>query len=115
MNKKHKADTLGFVYSTAPEFKFENEAQPENKTIPAEKQKLIIQLDNKRRAGKTVTLIAGFKGTIHDMEALCKNLKNVCGTGGSVKDEVIIIQGDNREKILKWLQQNDYMLTKKLQ
>ncbi len=113
MSKKHKPDTFGLVYSTEPNFKFEHEAEPERETLSADKQKLIIKLDNKHRAGKTVTLVAGFKGTLNDTEEFCKNLKSLCGTGGSVKHEGIIIQGNNCDKILKWLHQNGYVLSKK--
>ena len=60
----------------------------------------------KHRAGKAVTLIENFIGTISDLEELGKKLKTFCGTGGSVKDGEIIIQGDNREKIVQWLQKN---------
>ncbi len=74
-------------------------------------QKLLVLLDKKQRAGKVVTLVEGFEGP--GIEALGKQLKNACGTGGSVKDGQIIIQGDNREKILQWLLKNGYTASKK--
>ncbi|MEP6513011.1 MAG: translation initiation factor [Parafilimonas sp.] len=114
MNKKYKADSGGFVYSTNPDFKFEHEDDAEKITLPDNQQKLKIKLETKHRAGKAVTIVEGFEGTFNDMEVLCKNLKNYCGTGGSVKDKQIIIQGDNRDKILQWLQKNGYRLSKKI-
>jgi translation initiation factor 1 len=114
MNRKNKPDTRGFVYSTDPNFSFQPEANEEQKTLPAPQQKLRIRLETKQRGGKVVSLITGFIGMNNDLEELGKKLKNFCGTGGSVKDAEIIIQGDQREKILQWLLKNDYKQTKKV-
>jgi translation initiation factor 1 len=97
----------GLVYSTNPSFKIEDEVE-EQQTLSAEKQKLKITLDKKHRAGKVVTLITGFVGTQKDAEELGKKLKSFCGTGGSVKDGEIIVQGDNSQKVKQWLQKNNY-------
>ena len=114
MNKKNKLDSLGFVYSTDPGFHFENDNSPGQETLPASQQKLKIRLDTKHRRGKTVTLIEGFIGTINDLEQLGKTIKNYCGTGGSTKDSEIIVQGDQRDKVLQWLIKNGYRITKKI-
>jgi len=111
MNKKQKGDKHGFVYSTDPNFRFESEEAP-TETLPPVKQKLRIRLETKHRGGKAVTLITGFVGTEEDLQDLGKKLKNFCGTGGSAKDSEIIIQGDQREKVLQWLQKNGYTNTK---
>jgi translation initiation factor 1 len=113
MSKKNKPDNRGFVYSTDPGFKFEEE-QGSTVTLPATQQKLRIWLDTKHRAGKAVTLITGFIGKPEDLEELGKKLKSFCGTGGSAKDSEIIIQGDQRDKVLQWLIKNDYRQTKKV-
>ena len=55
MTKKNIPDTRGFVYSTNPDFKFENE-QETGETLSPDQQKLKIKLDTKHRAGKAVTL-----------------------------------------------------------
>ena len=102
------------VYSTDPNFKQPEENAEEQETIEPAQQKLKIRLDTKHRAGKAVTLVEGFIGTLADLEELGKKLKSFCGTGGSVKDGEIIVQGDNREKILQWLQKNGYKLSKKI-
>lgn len=112
MSKKNKPDNNGFVFSTNPNFKFEEEEQT-IETIAPNQQKLRIWLDTKKRAGKAVTLITGFVGTENDLEDLGKKLKNFCGTGGSAKDHEIIIQGDQREKVLQWLLKNGYNNSKK--
>jgi translation initiation factor 1 len=114
MGKKNRADNRGIIYSTDPNFQFEHDDAQEHETLPASQQKLKIRLDTKHRAGKAVTLIEGFIGTVNDIEQLGKSLKNYCGTGGSVKDFEIIVQGDQRDKILQWLLKNGYMQSKKI-
>ena len=114
MSKKKIQSFSGLVYSTDPNFKLPDENHEEQETIASSEQKLKIRLDTKHRAGKAVTLVEGFIGTTADIEELGKKLKSFCGTGGSVKDGEIIVQGDNREKILQWLQKNGYKSSKKL-
>lgn len=113
MSKKIKPDSRGFVFSTDPNFKFEEE-QDNAATLPAAQQKLKIRLDTKHRAGKAVTLVEGFVGAEDDLQELGKKLKSFCGTGGSAKDGEIIVQGDQRDKVLQWLQKNGYKLSKKI-
>ena len=113
MSKKKIQSLGGLVYSTDPDFKLHEENFEEPETLEPSLQKLKIRLDTKHRAGKAVTLIENFIGTISDLEELGKKLKTFCGTGGSVKDGEIIIQGDNRDRILQWLQKNGYKSAKK--
>ncbi len=114
MNKKNKPDSRGFVYSTDPGFSFEHTEDPLLETLPPQQQKLKIMLDKRHRAGKAVTLVEGFAGKNEDLEDLGKKLKNFCGTGGSAKDGQIIVQGDQREKVLQWLLKNNYKNTRKI-
>ncbi|MBV7533648.1 translation initiation factor [Chitinophaga sp. sic0106] len=111
MSKK-KANNSGIVYSTDPNFSLEPEPQEEQETLAPANQMLKVKLDTKQRAGKVVTIVDGFAGKEEDLEKLGKELKTKCGTGGSVKDGIILIQGDYREKILKWLQDWGYKKTK---
>ena len=104
---KKRPDSKGFVYSTDPNFRFEEENENSETLSPAQ-QKLKIKLDTKHRAGKAVTLIGGFIGRDGDLQDLGKKLKTFCGTGGSAKDGEIIIQGDQRDKVLQWLKKNGY-------
>lgn len=111
---KNKIQSLsGLVYSTDPNFKLEDDSPEQVDTAAPAAQPLRIMLDKKQRAGKSVTLVTGFVGADADLEDLGKKLKSFCGTGGSVKMGEIIVQGDNREKILQWLQKNGYKLAKK--
>lgn len=109
---KNKIGTMSIVYSTDPAFKLEAEEQHAFTLAPAQ-QKLRVKLETKQRAGKAVTLVEGFEGSAADAEALGKKLKSFCGTGGSVKEGEILVQGDNREKVLGWLIKNGYTQTKK--
>lgn len=111
--KKQKPGSNGFVYSTDPGFKFEEE-QDNIVTLSPAQQRLKVRLDTKHRAGKAVTLVEGFTGTDNDLQELGKKLKTFCGTGGSAKDAEIIIQGDQREKVLQWLLKNGYKLAKRV-
>lgn len=111
MAKKIKTGTGGLVYSTDPNFSLQRESYSGETLAPAQ-QKLRIRLDTKHRAGKAVTLIEGFSGKEVDLEALGKKLKSFCGTGGSSKDGFIIVQGDQREKVMQWLIKHEYKQSK---
>jgi translation initiation factor 1 len=110
MSKKNKPDTRGFVYSTDPGFRFEEDQVPSETLLPAQQQ-LKVRLDTKHRAGKAVTLVEGFIGREEDLQELGKKLKSFCGTGGSVKDREIIIQGDQRDKVTQFLKVNGFAKT----
>lgn len=99
MSKKKQAGSSGLVYSTDPTFRLDPEPDELQETLPPAKQRLKIRLDTKHRGGKTVTLVEGFIGTEADLEDLGKKVKTFCGTGGSVKEGQVIIQGDQREKV----------------
>lgn len=112
MSKKKNTSGNGIVYSTDPSFSFEPEQEEVTETLAPANQVLRVTLDKKQRAGKVVTLITGFVGKEEDLEKLGKELKTKCGTGGSVKDGEILIQGDYKEKVVKWLQDWGYKKTK---
>ncbi len=104
----------GLVYSTDTNFKIEEETEDEQQTLLPAEQKIKIRLDKKHRGGKMVTLIENFIGTNADKEDIGKKLKTSCGTGGSVKEGEILVQGDNRDKVLQWLLKNGYKQSKKI-
>jgi len=92
----------GVVYSTNPNFKIDVESEETAPELP-DQQDLRVWLEKNHRGGKTATVIKGFFGKDEDLNDLGKSLKQKCGTGGSVKDGEIIIQGDHRDKIMNLL------------
>ena len=112
MSKKN-SNRIGVVYSTNPDFEYEEIEELEEETLPNNQQRLYVQLDKKQRAGKQVTLITGFVGRSEDLEKLGKELKNKCGVGGSVKNNEILLQGDFRQKVVDYLIQKDYKVKQK--
>ena len=110
MSRK-KPDSRGFIYSTDPNFHFEDQSS-NVKTLQPGQQKLKVRLDTKHRAGKAVTLVQDFVGAAQDLEELGKKLKSFCGTGGSAKNGEIIVQGDQRKKVMDWLKKNGYSQAK---
>lgn len=61
-----------------------------------------------KRKGKPVTLLEGYNGAASDFKKLTKALQSLLGVGGSHKNEVIIIQGDYRDKIMTFLKENGF-------
>ncbi|MEZ0541744.1 translation initiation factor [Fibrella arboris] len=102
-----KKNYTGIVYSTNPDHEYETNSEPAADTLPPQQQQLKLWLDRKG-GGKVVTVVRGFIGTDADLADLGKQLKNSCGTGGTVKDGEIQIQGDHREKILAYLTGKKY-------
>lgn len=76
--------------------------------LPPERQNLKIQASRKGRKGKTVTIISGFETSEENLNQLLKKLKTQCGSGGTIKDNTLEIQGDHREKIMQLLLQLGY-------
>lgn len=101
-------ERLGVVFSTNPDFKYESEENVALETLPPKQQNLRVQLDKKKRKGKSVTLVTGFIGKDEDLQQLGKLLKTKCGVGGTAKNSEILIQGDFVQKVLEILLQNGY-------
>ena len=110
---KSKKERINVVYSTNPNFSYQEEEEDVQDTIPKNQQKLYVSIDKKQRAGKEVTLIEGFIGLEDDLKELGKVLKSKCGVGGSVKDGEILIQGNFRDKIIELLQKEGYGVKRK--
>ena len=99
---------LGVVFSTNPDFNYEEVADDQPQTLEPSKQKLVVSIDRKGRGGKQVTLVTGFVGTSDDLAELGRTLKVKCGVGGSAKDGEITIQGDFRDRVVALLQDMGY-------
>ena len=67
-----------------------------------------IQREVKGRKGKTVTTVSGFQIDDDELRLLAAQLKRKCGTGGSVKDGIIIIQGDHRDTLIAELKNRGF-------
>ncbi|MBR6001958.1 MAG: translation initiation factor [Bacteroidales bacterium] len=104
---------LGVVFSTNPDFQYQEAAVAEQETLPPSKQKLIVGIDRRNRGGKQVTLVTGFVGTDADLKELGRTLKVKCGVGGTAKDGEITIQGDFRDKVTSLLHSLGYPLAKR--
>lgn len=96
-------DLGGFVFSTNDEFDENEYLDGDQESLEPKDQQLEAHFSNKGRGGKTVTIIKGFEGPEEELISIGKMLKKKCGVGGSTKDGEIIIQGDDREKIMKIL------------
>lgn len=105
MSNKNKKLT-GIVYSTDSNYSYQRQIDNQPETLIPSQQQLKIFFE--KRAGKDTLLIKNFIGKTEDLESLGKWLKTQCGTGGSVKDGMILIQGKMREKIVQLLHQKGY-------
>jgi len=82
------------------------DTQPEVPRFWLQEAPLLCKYEKRR--GKPITLIEGYNGATADFKKLTKALQNLLGTGGSFKNETIIIQGDFRDKIMNFLETSGF-------
>lgn len=109
MSKKNK-NISGVVYSTNPDFQYASSEPVEKSNVAANQQDLRVWLEY--HGGKAVTIVREFYGSGVELGKLGKELKVKCGVGGSVKDGVILIQGNQRDKVMKLLLEKGYKAKK---
>lgn len=100
-------DLGGFVFSTNDDFDPDTYSGEQEDVKPSDQQ-LEAHYSKKGRGGKTATIVKGFIGSQEELANLGKELKKICGVGGSVKDGEIIIQGQVRDKVMAYLQGKGY-------
>lgn len=106
--KRNEART---VWSSNDGDQRKKEQKPTNaKSSPPGQQTAYLHRDSKGRGGKSVTLIKNLALSEEDMKALAKRIKQDCGVGGTVKDGVIEIQSEQRERIAAILQGLGYKI-----
>ena len=99
---KNKKNRVGVVYSTDPNYNYEYAQEEVRETLPMDRQSLRVSFDSKRK-GRGMTLVEGFVGADEDLKDLARKLKTHCGSGGSLDGDIIMVQGDMRQKVSDYL------------
>jgi translation initiation factor 1 len=90
------------------EFGDEEPESESTEELAPNQHSLKIQVSRKGKGGKTVTIVSGFQVSEATLVSLTKQLKNQCGTGGTMRDNEIEIQGDHKQKLLEILTKLGY-------
>ena len=96
--------------STQGDLRKKETAAQQTPSLPPSGQTVYLHRESKGRGGKPVTLVKNLVLSAEDMKGLTKRLKQLCGTGGTVKDGVIEMQGEHREKIAEMLKRMGYQV-----
>jgi translation initiation factor 1 len=107
-----KKDKLVYSTRTGDGRPLTGRAIDQRKSLPPAQQTIRVRREVAGRRGKTVTVAFGFTLTAVDLKALGKMLKNSCGTGGTTKTDgdtqIVEIQGDHRDQVVKTLESLGY-------
>jgi translation initiation factor 1 len=85
-----------------------NQPSAAQASLPPKQQNVYLHRESKGRGGKTVTLVKNLVLSGQDLKALAKKLKAACGSGGTIKNGVIEIQGEHRQRIAEVLSKLGY-------
>ena len=96
------------LYTDYPEFEFEHANVREPKTLPPEKQRLLVGLDKRKMDGSPITYITGFVGRRIDLIKVEEQLQDICHTCGSSKMYDIVLKGDVRKRAFIFLRNSGY-------
>ncbi len=110
-NKKGTGDQLVFTTGTEGNSFFNHinlGGEKEEESSIDFGSRIRVSRDRKNRGGKTVTLVKGLDLSEDELTELCKKMKNKCGVGGAVKEDEIMIQGDQVKKVIEMLQKEGY-------
>lgn len=91
-----------------PDHISENNDAPEQVKSDYWMQEAPIICKYEKRKGKPVTILEGYTGADSDFKKLTKDLKSLLSVGGSYKNDIIIVQGNNRDKIMDFLKSNGF-------
>lgn len=110
---KHKSSGSQSSSNRVAYQEFGSNANPDaveraTRELPPNQQNLRVQATRKGRGGKTVTVITGFQAKPETLADLLKKLKTQCGSGGTVKDDTLEIQGEHAQKLVQILVQLGY-------
>jgi translation initiation factor 1 len=86
----------------------QSQASSNQSSLPPQQQTVYLHRESSGRGGKAVSLVKNLVLSENDLKALAKKLKQDCGTGGTIKDGMIEIQGEHREKIADVLRKLGY-------
>ncbi|MDK7375918.1 translation initiation factor [Weeksella virosa] len=89
-----------------PQHEFEEEEKEEQNRIWLQDEPLLCKYE--KRNGKVNTVIEGYTGADNDFKTLTKELKTLLGVGGTYKNDLIVIQGDYRDRIMEFLQEKGF-------
>lgn len=99
------------LYTDYPEFEHEYANIKEPKTLPPDKQILIVGHDKRKMDGTLITYVTGFIGRRIDLKKIEEELQGVCRTCGSSKMYDIVLKGDVRKRAFVYLRSNGYSVT----
>ncbi len=99
-------DLGGLVYST------DSETNEQIRELKRRNTVIEARFSKKGRGGKTATVLKGFRAGDEELKTLAKKIKSALGVGGSAKNGEIIIQGNNRDKIIDFLEKEGYKVKK---